>query len=109
MGMYCRWLPDQSKGKVLDSALRFCQYRFLQLFAGHTEGGVVGAGMDASRGSADAAALIASRCLLSNDRNLEIPLGSETCFLPIHRNVSIGTIARALTTADAMVLDDNFL
>ena len=68
----------------------------------------MGAGVDAAWGSADAAALIAGCRLLLNDRNLEVPLCLEPRFLAVHRNVAIGTVARALTAADAVVLDDNF-
>ena len=52
------------------------------------------AGIDTTWRAANALALIAGRRLLTDDWDLDLALRSESIFLSVHRNVSIGTIAR---------------
>lgn len=66
-------------------------------------------GIDAAWRAAYALALIAGRCLLTDNWDLDLALFSESIFLAVHRNVSIGAIARTEAAADAVVLDDNLL
>ena len=62
------------------------------------------AGIDAAWRAAYALALIASRCLLTDDWDLDLAFFSESIFLAVHRNVSIGAIARTETAAYTVVL-----
>jgi hypothetical protein len=57
----------------------------------------------------DAFALVACRRPLADNGYLLISLLAISVLMPIHGDVPIGAIRRALSTADAMVFDDDLL
>ena len=65
------------------------------------------AGINAPGGAADTFALIAGSRLLMNDRDLDFSLNSKPILVTVHGNISIGTIACAESTADAVILDND--
>ena len=85
------------------------EHCFPKFLAGHAEGCIVWTGVNTAWCTADALALIASCRFLLYDWNLVLAVAAKTNLMPVHGDVSIWTIGRALPTADAVILDHNLL
>ena len=65
------------------------------------------AGVNAPWGATDTLALITCRRLLTNDRDLNFSLNSESILVTVHGNIAVRTIACTESTADAVILDND--
>ena len=67
------------------------------------------ASINTAWGTTDTLALVAGRRPLSDNGYLLVPLLAVSVLMPVHGDVPIGAIRRALPTADAVVFDDDLL